>query len=258
MADLDHLDAIVHRHGSYRQYDDAGCAPERLSVVHYSDEHGDALGARTPNLLASKADRADRCRTIMEQVLAPVALGRARSLADKLVDEFGSFIATLAARPSHLARILHDEQVALDQLRSVGIAFNHCLKARIAATNVEVSEGDVAEFLKFRIGFATVEIFYVLYFNISGHLIHDAPISHGNLTSCEAHGRPIIQAALDVGAAMVVLAHNHPSGDPTPSRADIAITRRIHDACRHLDIRVFDHLVICRDRVESFRTRGLL
>jgi DNA repair protein RadC len=194
----------------------------------------------------------------MEQVLAPVALDRAERLANKLVDEFGSFNATLAARPSHLARILHDEQAALGQLRSVAIAFNHCLKARVAATPVEVSMEEVAEFLKFRIGFATVEVFYVLYFNVSGHLIHDAPISHGNLTSCEAHGRSIVQAALDVGAAMVVLAHNHPSGDPTPSRADITITRLIYDACRQLDVRVFDHLVICRDRVESFRTRGLL
>jgi DNA repair protein RadC len=194
----------------------------------------------------------------MEQVLAPVALDRAERLANELVDEFGSFAATLAARPAHLARILRNEQAALGQLRSVAIAFDHCLKARVAAANVEVSETDVAEFLKFRIGFATVEIFYVLYFNVSGHLIHDAPISHGNLTSCEAHGRSIVQVALDVGAAMVVLAHNHPSGDPTPSRADITITRRIYDACRQLDIRVFDHLVICRDRVESFRTRGLL
>jgi DNA repair protein RadC len=255
---LDHVNATVHCDGAYRQYDDAGCATERLSVVNCSYEPDHALGACTPNLFASKTDRANGCRSIMEQVLAPVALDRAERLANELVDAFGSFNATLAARPAHLARILHGEQAAFGQLRSVAMAFTHCLKARVAATSVEVSEADVAEYLKFRIGFGTVEIFYVLYFNVSGHLIHDAPISHGNLTSCEAHGRSIVQAALDVGAAMVVLAHNHPSGDPTPSRADITITRRIYDACRQLDIRVFDHLVICRDRVESFRTRGLL
>ena len=194
----------------------------------------------------------------MEQLLAPVAKADARRIANQLVDAFGSFKATLAARPSHLARILRGEQAAFGCIRSVAIAFDHCLKGHVAAVAVETSIEEVSEFLKFRIGFATVEIFYVLYFNTCGHLIHDAPISHGCLTSCEAHGRSIVQSALDVGAAMVVLAHNHPAGDPTPSRADIAITRRIDDACRQLDIRVFDHLVICRDRVESFRARGLL
>jgi DNA repair protein RadC len=258
MAALDHVDATLHRHGPCRQHDDAGCSPERLSVVNHIDEPHDALGASTPNLFASKKGRADGCRAIMEQVLAPVVPSSAGRIANELVDEFGSFSATLAARPAHLARVLQGEQAALGQLRSVAMAFTHCLKARIAAMPVETSVQEVAEFLKFQIGFATVEIFYVLYFNVSGHLIHDGPISHGSLTSCEAHGRSIVQAALDVGAAMVVLAHNHPSGDPTPSRADITITRRIHDACRQLDIRVFDHLVVCRDRVESFRTRGLL
>jgi DNA repair protein RadC len=258
MAALDHLHATVHRDGPYRQHDDAGRSPERLSMVDHSDEPRHGLGTCIPNLFASKANRADGCRAVMEQVLAPVAPSSAGRIANELVDEFGSFSATLAARPAHLARILEGEQAAFGQLRSVAKAFTHCLKARVAATSVEVSETDVAEFLKFRIGFGTVEIFYVLYFNNSGHLIHDAPISHGSLTSCEAHGRSIVQAALDVGAAMVVLAHNHPSGDPTPSRADITITRRIYDACRQLDIRVFDHLVICRDRVESFRTQGLL
>lgn len=258
MADLDHVDAAVHRHGPHRQHDSAGHTPERLSVVDHSDELGHGLGTSAPNLFASKTDRANGCRTVLEQLLAPVALDRAERLANELVDQFGSFGATLGARPSHLARVLNDDQAVLDQLRTVAVAFTHCLKARISATPIEVSMEEVADFLKFRIGFATVEIFYVLYFNIKGHLIHDAPISHGNLTSCEAHGRSIVQAALDVGAALVVLAHNHPSGDPTPSQADITITRRIHDACRQLDIRVFDHLVIGRDRVESFRTRGLL
>jgi DNA repair protein RadC len=258
MAALDHFDANVHRHGPHRQHDYAGCSPERLSVVDHLDQPGHGLGASAPNLFASKTDRANGCRTVLEQLLAPVALDSAKRLANDLVDEFGSFSATLAARPAHLARVLQGEQAALGQLRSVAMAFTHCLKTRVAAMPVETSVQEVAEFLKFQIGFATVEIFYVLYFNISGHLIHDGPISHGSLTSCEAHGRSIVQAALDVGAAMVVLAHNHPSGDPTPSRADITITRRIHDACRQLDIRVFDHLVICRDRVESFRKLGLV
>lgn len=194
----------------------------------------------------------------MEQLLAPVFADKAADIANHLIDAFGSLIATLASRPSHLARILQDEPAAFNHIRSVAIAFDHCLKMHMTATPVQTSIEEVTEYLKFRIGFATVEIFYVLYFNVSGHLIHDGPVSHGNLTSCEAHGRSIVQTALDVGAAMVVLAHNHPSGDPSPSKADINITKRIDDACRQLDISVFDHLVICRDRVESFRTRGWL
>jgi DNA repair protein RadC len=258
MATLDHLNATLHDYGTFCEFAHGGISPQRVPVVNYIDEPRHGLGTRAPNLFASKADPRDRCRAIMEQVLAPIAPTEAKRIATILIDEFGSFKGTLAARPSHLERVLQREEAALAQIRAVALAFSHCLKEDVVDMPIQVSIDEVSTFLKFRIGFATVEIFYVLYFNVRGLLIHDAPISHGTLTSCEAHGRSIVQAALDVGAAMIVLAHNHPSGDPTPSEADIKITRRIFEACSHLDIGVFDHLVICRDRFESFRARGLL
>jgi DNA repair protein RadC len=255
---LDHFDAVVHSDGTPVEHIDAGIQAECLPMVNHTYESVDAVGLRPPNLYASKAGGSDGCRSIMAQILAPVALHQPRAVANRLIDEFGSVKATLAARPAHLARVLKNDQAALLQIRSMASALDHCLKARVESAKVDVSEAEVSEYLKFRIGFATIEIFYVLYFNALGGLIHDAALSHGNLTSCEANARSIIQAALDVGAATVVLAHNHPSGDPTPSRADINITRRISEACRQFDIRVFDHLVISRERVESFRASGLL
>jgi DNA repair protein RadC len=193
----------------------------------------------------------------MEQLLAPIAAVDSRCIANRLVDEFGSFSAALSARPSHLARILPDQPAILQHIRSVAGAFDHHLRLRLQATSVAVSIEEAVAFLQFRIGFATIEILYVLYFNSLGYLIYDAPLSHGGLTSCEVQGRAIAQIALDVGAAGVVLAHNHPAGDPTPSNADIQVTRRIHDAFRVLDIGVYDHLVICRDRYESLRAKNL-
>jgi DNA repair protein RadC len=255
---VDHFDAPIHGNGAPVEHDDAGIATQRLSMVNHLDEPFDAMGFGSPNLHASKANRADGCRSVMEQVLAPVAHAQSRAIANRLVDEFGSLKATLAARPAHLARVLKYELAALGQIQSMAIAFNHCLKTKVETVHVSLSGEEVSEYLKFRIGFATVEIFYVLYFNALGGLVHDAALSHGSLTSCEAHARSIVQVALDVGAATIVLAHNHPSGDSTPSRADINITRRISEACRQFDIQVFDHFVISRENVESFRARGLL
>lgn len=258
MASLDHFDANVHCHGAHRQHDDARLTPKCVSMVDNNNQSRDDLGTRSSNLFASKAVTPERCRSVLEQILRPVAAERSGQIADLLVTHTGSLRGTLTAQPSRLASLLSSDVAIYDHLRSVAAAFEHCLRSRIAPSSFAISLDEIVEFLKFEIGFKPCEIFYVLYFNSKSELIHDGPLAHGNVTSCAVSARSVVQCALDVGAAFVILAHNHPSGDPKPSRADRILTRDIKYACGVLQIGVFDHLVITQSDYVSMRAENLV
>jgi DNA repair protein RadC len=83
-------------------------------------------------------------------------------------------------------------------------------------------------------------------------------MNHGTVDHAPVYPREVARRALELSAASIICVHNHPSGDPKPSAADIAITREIVEAAATISVRVHDHLVVGRDRVESFRSLGLL
>lgn len=102
------------------------------------------------------------------------------------------------------------------------------------------------------------EVFSVLLLNTKNQLIGANIVSVGNLNSSLVHPREVFKPAILANAFEVILIHNHPSGDPTPSRADIEITRRMIQAGDLLDIKVVDHVIIAEDRYVSMRERGLV
>lgn len=102
------------------------------------------------------------------------------------------------------------------------------------------------------------EVFHVLCFNARNVLVRDARIAEGSTTSCPVDPREVFSAALSVRASAVVLAHNHPSGDPEPSSLDITLTQQLTDGARLVGIRVMDHLVIGERSFVSMLERGLL
>ncbi|NPV81532.1 MAG: DNA repair protein RadC [Firmicutes bacterium] len=102
------------------------------------------------------------------------------------------------------------------------------------------------------------EIFSVLLLNTKNQLIGANIVSVGNLNSSLVHPREVFKPAILANAFEVILVHNHPSGDPTPSRADIEITRRMIQAGDLLDIKVVDHVIIAEDRYVSMREKGLI
>ena len=92
----------------------------------------------------------------------------------------------------------------------------------------------------------------------AGALIHDDHVGDGSIDEAAIHPREVIRRALDLGATALILVHNHPSGSPQPSRADIQITNKIAEAGRLLGIVVHDHVIIGRGRYTSFAEAGLL
>ena len=103
-----------------------------------------------------------------------------------------------------------------------------------------------------------VERVRVLHLNTRNMLIRDELVSEGSIDEAAVHVREVVKRAMQLGSAAIILVHNHPGGDPSPSRADIELTRRIADAAKKLGIAVHDHLIIGRQGHVSLRAQGLI
>lgn len=117
---------------------------------------------------------------------------------------------------------------------------------------------EVHEFLAPRLGGERVECFHVLYLDVKGGLIHEQRVSQGTLTTSLVHPREVFAPALLHHSAAVVVAHNHPSGDPEPSTQDRATTRRLQRAGRLLGVELLDHVILGAGRYFSFQEQGFL
>ena len=117
---------------------------------------------------------------------------------------------------------------------------------------------DVARYAMPHYRFEQKEHFAVLLLTTKNHVISMPEVSVGSLSASVVHPREVFRAAIDHAAAAMILLHNHPSGDPTPSREDIAVTERLVKAGKIMDIPVLDHVVLGRDRFISLKEKGLL
>lgn len=117
---------------------------------------------------------------------------------------------------------------------------------------------NLIELLRHRIGFESVEVIYVLYSTLRGELISDGVLARGAFDRCPVHPNEIALAALDMGAAGVIIAHNHPNGDPTPSQADKQVTRDVSRALSAVGAGLMDHVIIGNPDFRTFRELGLL
>lgn len=131
------------------------------------------------------------------------------------------------------------------------------LSARVIG-EVLGSPRDCKEFLRARLAALEYEVFGCLYLNNRHRLLAFEELFRGTLNGTAVYPREIVKRALEHNAAAVILVHNHPAGDPEPSRADEVLTQRLKQAPELVDVRVLDHLVVARCGCSSFAERGLL
>lgn len=180
--------------------------------------------------------------------------------AERLVEEFGSLAAALAAGPRAQARALGATggAAAIVHLATVREAMLHALRAEALSGPALADSQTLIDYLFLDMAHLPMERLRVLYLNAANRLLHDESIADGSINETPIYPREIMRRALEVGATALILAHNHPSGDPRPSSGDIDATRRIVEAGRALDIRIHDHVIIARTGWTSFRALGLL
>lgn len=188
-------------------------------------------------------------------------LGRPRidtkPTAKALLREFGGIGGVFAADHASLARVDGMGETSIAALRAVQATATRLVKARVADRPVLANWQALLDYLRADMAHHPVERFRVLHLNARNMLIRDE-VSEGTIDQAAVYVREVVKRALDFGSAAIILVHNHPSGDPSPSRADIDITKAIAAAGKPLGIAVHDHLIIGTQGHVSLRAQGLI
>ena len=191
-------------------------------------------------------------------LFAGVRQGDTKPIAKALIARFGSFAAVLDADPARLREVKGVGEAGAAALKSVSLAARRMARGKVANQPVLASWQALLDYLAIDMANLTHERVRVLYLNARNQLILDHTAADGTIDEAAIHPREVIRKGLDIGATALILVHNHPSGSPEPSRADIAITNRIAEAGRHLGIVVHDHVIIGGDSHVSLRAKGLI
>jgi DNA repair protein RadC len=181
-----------------------------------------------------------------------------KPLAHALIDRFGGFAEVIAARRERLMEVPGVGEAVVNQLKIVEAAAQRLAKARVLGRPALSSWSALLDYCMAAMARNPTEQFRVLFLDRKNVLVADEVQARGTVDHAPVYPREIVKRALEHGASAIILVHNHPSGDPTPSRADIEMTRDIAAAAKALRIAVHDHLVIGRAGHSSFKALGLL
>jgi DNA repair protein RadC len=184
--------------------------------------------------------------------------GDTKPTAKALLARFGSLAAVLNADHNALAEVAGMGEVSAAALKIVALAARRMARSEVLRQPVLGSWQALLDYLAIDMAHLTVERVRVLYLDARNRLILDHQAQEGTIDEAAIHPREVIRKALDVGATALILVHNHPSGNPEPSRADIQITARIAEAGRLLGITVHDHVIVGREGHVSLKAKGLI
>ncbi|MEI4232051.1 RadC family protein [Roseovarius sp. D22-M7] len=181
-----------------------------------------------------------------------------KPLARALLDRFGDFASVLSAPPDQLSEISGVGAAVITELRIVEAAAHRLTRARVMQRQVMSSWAALLDYCRATMAHREVEQFRVFYLDRKNILIADEEQARGTVDHVPVYPREIVKRALHLNASALILVHNHPSGDPTPSQADIDMTAQVQRAADALGIALHDHVVIGRSAEVSFRAEGYL
>ena len=194
------------------------------------------------------------------ELLLALAIPRrdVKPIAKALIEQFGSLGEVLSADPKALTRVKgigDSAAAALKIVRAAGLRLSH---QQVANREVIGSWDNPLAYCKAAMGYERVEQLRILFLDRKNVLIADEVQQRGTVDHTPLYPREVVKRALELGASALILVHNHPSGDPNPSRADIDMTRQVKEVTEKLGIALHDHVVIGKGRHVSFRAMGLL
>jgi DNA repair protein RadC len=200
---------------------------------------------------------------ILEMLLtASNPRGDTKPLAKALIDHFGGLAAVLSADREALQSVRAEGrglgEAGAAMLKAVRQAALRLSESALRESSVIGSWDKLIDYCKAHIAHGTVEEFHLLFLDRKNALIKHERQQRGTIDHTPVYPREVVKRALELNASALILVHNHPSGDPTPSKADIAVTRDIVKAAAPLGVTVHDHLIIGRGRHTSLRDLGLI
>lgn len=170
----------------------------------------------------------------------------------------GDLASVLAASEAALDRVVRSEDGIARYIGRIRDAFRHVLRGRLFEGPVFEASRTVVDYLNVSMAHEATEHVRVLFLNAGNRLIADEVVSRGSIMEVALSPREIVRRALEIGATALILAHNHPSGDPQPSKTDILVTHDVQRAAGLFEIIVFDHIIIARSGHVSLRAEGYL
>ncbi len=184
--------------------------------------------------------------------------GDTKPLAKALIARFGNLAGVFSASPRELATVTGAGDTSIAILKIIPEAARRMALEEIIDRPVLSSWNQVLAYCRIAIGREKTEQFRLLFLDTKNRLIADEMQQRGTVNHTPVYPREVVKRALELDASALIMVHNHPSGDPTPSKADIAITRQVQSAAAELGIAVHDHIVIGRTGHNSFKSLGLL
>jgi DNA repair protein RadC len=181
-----------------------------------------------------------------------------KPLAKELLAKFGSFAEVISAPPKRLAEVEGLGEAAITEFKVVQAAARRLAKGQVQKRPVLSSWSSVLEYCRAAQAFAEKEHFRLLFLDKRNQLIADEVQQSGTVDHTPVYPREVVKRALELSATAIILVHNHPSGDPTPSRADIQMTQAIIEVAKPLGINVYDHIIVGKEGHASLKGLRLI
>ena len=181
-----------------------------------------------------------------------------KPLARRLIETFGDFARVLAAPEARLVSIDGVGPAVVTELKIVAAAAQRMARARVLRRPVLSSWDALLDYCHTAMAHRETEQFRILFLDRKNVLIADEEQARGTVDHVPVYPREVVKRALELNASALILVHNHPSGDPTPSEADISMTCQVQGAAQALGIVLHDHLIIGKSRELSFKSQGYL
>jgi DNA repair protein RadC len=181
-----------------------------------------------------------------------------KPLAKMILEKFGSFAEAISASETRLAEIPGLGAAAIAEIKLIRAAALRFLEGELRSRPLLNSWDKVVGYCRAAMAFEPREEFRILFLDNRNRLLANEVQGRGTTNHTPVYVREVVRRALELSAMSIILVHNHPSGDPTPSRADIEITKQIIEAAAPLGISVHDHIIVGRDGHLSLRANGLV
>ena len=196
---------------------------------------------------------------LLEMALFPALLRRdTKPLAKALLKEFGSFAEVIHAPVARLRDVDGIGEASINQIKLLAAAASRIAKGEIKRKIALSSWNDVIDYCRSGMAFSDKEQFRLLFLDKRNQLIADEIQQTGTVDHTPVYPREVIKRALELSATALILVHNHPSGDPTPSQADIRMTKAIVDIAKPLGISVHDHMIVGKNGHASLKGMKLI
>jgi DNA repair protein RadC len=186
------------------------------------------------------------------------ARGDMKPLAKALLKRFGSFAATISAAPERLGEVEGVGDATIAALKTIQAAALRLSRDRILDKPVLSSWQALIDYCNASMRFSTTEQFSLLFLDRKNTLIANEVQQTGTVDHTPVYPREVMKRAMNLGASAVIMVHNHPSGDPTPSGSDIEMTKEVAEAGRRLGVTLHDHVIVGRGTHVSCKSLGLL